>query len=1035
MTRSSDNLSMRLAAGLLAMLALCLAACSSGSGELAQQGRAEPHSLRGQSPAGQPDNAIQPAVESTAPAAADFSELEQFLTDELERLGTERNASAAPAAGTEVFTLQAKRVSDVNEQLNRIELSWTARLPGDYDGNGEVNSSDLVPLAIHWNEKVSYQPEEEAGGVAYWPAGDRDDDSVGSHNWTLSHIDGNADGLVGLADVTVIAQHWQERITGYRLYRHIPLLAKTELLPGPGGPQSDVTFLLKAARRDIRDFSYVDELATAGTIEYYVTAWDAGSGTEGQPGKLASYRLNALPQAEFSYKVGEGPEPYTVSFDASASSDWDGGIASYDWDLDGDGEFELADAAVQLDAGFMGGTSLVRLRVTDGDGASSEALRSFSLKGLVTVAIEPSESEAVAPHSFIFTPLIGGTTEVVQYAWYVDAQPEAVQVTGGAEPFEYTPEIAKLHSVRLRVLGTDGLYREADSTVQLHPWPSVTAVLDDDVLLAPADFTVRRANLWGASPVCRLLLDGIPQGGFITDSSWQFSCAESSETSVQLEVRDKFGNAAISEPVIASCLTAPYYTHEFNPEIDFRPYELEYSLDLVDPDGLVEDVRLSGPGFSNESLVEPFDYSGQAQINSGSAQFWIRMYLKQDLPIEYQTILVPSASMELGFSIDPPSRLGDEELSVTLDVTTLQGSPAIDYFAWDVDNDGIYEFVDQLQVQLDGLGPGSHPVSLAGFNEVGSMAVTKDIVVYGGDFDVAIIRNDGGSYDANLTALTADLDSLGLDWQVIPYTDSILADLQPHGHFLVLWYRGGPADAIEPRQETMWTTAEIDNYIAILEQGRPMLMMSQNNSKVNDFPDLGLLGGWEYYYDVIPLPYAVPQQEYRHCWASAVVTDDGTGLGAGKYFSSAPSSFNADFGFLGRSNSWSKSGENYLLDGSSGKHATQLSVGTGLQYTGIGYYDDPFFILPGLSLGLAPQQQADGYWLGHLSWGTTVAPYRDLGFWPNYAISNHGNTRHWVVGYPWAAVNITESEPPGMTRADMLQNIIGWLKQKYNPQF
>jgi len=63
-----------------------------------------------------------------------------------------------------------------------------------------------------------------------------------------------------------------------------------------------------------------------------------------------------------------------VTFDGSGSSDPDGTVASYEWDLDGDGEYEATGATVEHSFDEPGERA-VELRVTDDDGAGATVLR------------------------------------------------------------------------------------------------------------------------------------------------------------------------------------------------------------------------------------------------------------------------------------------------------------------------------------------------------------------------------------------------------------------------------------------------------------------------------------------------------------------------------------------------------------------------------------------------------------------------------------------------------------------------------------
>lgn len=96
--------------------------------------------------------------------------------------------------------------------------------------------------------------------------------------------------------------------------------------------------------------------------------WQAGGG----PGPVEQ---NQSPQAALSIAPSDGPAPLTVQHDATASTDLDGTIARYDWDLDGDGTFETADAGGRPPAHVYDtvGVYYASVRVTDDEGATGMA--------------------------------------------------------------------------------------------------------------------------------------------------------------------------------------------------------------------------------------------------------------------------------------------------------------------------------------------------------------------------------------------------------------------------------------------------------------------------------------------------------------------------------------------------------------------------------------------------------------------------------------------------------------------------------------
>jgi hypothetical protein len=79
---------------------------------------------------------------------------------------------------------------------------------------------------------------------------------------------------------------------------------------------------------------------------------------------------NQAPTAQATASPTTGTVPLTVNFDGSGSSDPDGSIASYAWDLDGDGQFDDSNAQKPSFQFTTAATYTVRLQVTDNQGAT-----------------------------------------------------------------------------------------------------------------------------------------------------------------------------------------------------------------------------------------------------------------------------------------------------------------------------------------------------------------------------------------------------------------------------------------------------------------------------------------------------------------------------------------------------------------------------------------------------------------------------------------------------------------------------------------
>ena len=120
-----------------------------------------------------------------------------------------------------------------------------------------------------------------------------------------------------------------------------------------------------------------------------VIAVDPATGTQStlasasnfsDPAGIAAVQ-NKPPTADFTASPQPGLSGEPITFDASRSSDPDGPLADYSWDLDGDGTFETdGGAAPTLTNTFAkAGNPRVSLRVTDSNGATADSSRTLTI--------------------------------------------------------------------------------------------------------------------------------------------------------------------------------------------------------------------------------------------------------------------------------------------------------------------------------------------------------------------------------------------------------------------------------------------------------------------------------------------------------------------------------------------------------------------------------------------------------------------------------------------------------------------------------
>jgi uncharacterized repeat protein (TIGR01451 family) len=113
-----------------------------------------------------------------------------------------------------------------------------------------------------------------------------------------------------------------------------------------------------------------------------------------------AYSVNQPPVAVATGTPTNGPAPLTVNFDGSGSSDPEGGLLTYAWNLDGDGAFDDSTAAQLIHTYTQPGTYNVRLRVTDAQGQPATSAP-------VTIS-----ADNTPPTATITTPAAGTTWKV-----------------------------------------------------------------------------------------------------------------------------------------------------------------------------------------------------------------------------------------------------------------------------------------------------------------------------------------------------------------------------------------------------------------------------------------------------------------------------------------------------------------------------------------------------------------------------------------------------------------------------------------------
>lgn len=470
----------------LCLLVLALCGCAGGR---AAGGRASVPALSVGDAHGLPASPVGEPL-----GAPTNAQLQQQLNSELRRLGkspSDVTPHAPTGATNAAFDLAASVIDPDGPPDGEgggvlpptgVALSWTERMIGDYDLNGQVNAADLAPLGINWELTVTYDPAASHGGIAYWPTGDPADDGgsaypdppadgSGAQNWRRARVDGNEDGMLSLQDVAPIAVHWGEESMGYRVYAKLPGEAAFHMLLNPDDAASPLTIpkskLFPAGKtqvdptRPVRfsfDYSGGVTALLEGRYEFYVSPYDVTTDAEGPASahiamNVSAGEVNQVPVARLSLNPEFAGAPAVIMLDASQSTDADGSIVVYKWDFDGDNiiDWSTSDASVP-DKSSGGDVDTItpgdppvpglppttvtatyhqgydhyiypRVTVVDDDGAINARPAKLGISGWVSELLNESESN----FKLLFNP-----TEMS-----VDPTTNEVVVTGTAMDYSY----------------------------------------------------------------------------------------------------------------------------------------------------------------------------------------------------------------------------------------------------------------------------------------------------------------------------------------------------------------------------------------------------------------------------------------------------------------------------------------------------------------------------------------------------------------------------------------------------------------------
>ncbi len=425
------------------------------------------------------------------------------------------------------------------------------------------------------------------------------------------------------------------------------------------------------------------------------------------PSEVAAHfnaSVNKPPTAAFS----AGPNPVAAgvqtSFDATASTDPDGAVASYEWDLDGDGIYETDTGAnPSASASYpVAGDVPVGLRVTDDAGATATTTRTVSVHGTpptASVSATPNPVTTGDPVNFDASASSDPEGPIAKYEWDLDGNGSYETDTGATPSVSRTYTAKGPVTVGLRVTDSDGATATATTGVLVQnraPTASFAATPNPVQTLSQVTFDASAStDIDGTVAKYEWDLDG--NGSYETDTGAAAGASRSfgtaGEFTVGLRVTDDDGAVSTTTRTVTVQNRAPAASFTVSPNP--VPTGTAVSFDAsgsVDPDGTVAKYEwdLDGNG-SYETDTGSTPTASKTYTAAGTPTIGLRV--TDDLGATATTtrvLTVQNRAPAASFTATPnPVPTGT---AVGFDASgSADPDGIVAHYEWDLDGNGSYE--------------------------------------------------------------------------------------------------------------------------------------------------------------------------------------------------------------------------------------------------------------------------------------------------------------------------------------------------------
>ena len=453
-----------------------------------------------------------------------------------------------------------------------------------------------------------------------------------------------------------------------------------------------------------------------------------------------SVSLNSSPTAVLTAPNSAGVGQ-TVNFSGSGSSDPDGTIIRYEWDLDGNGSYETdtGPIASASQTYLTPGARTIRLRVTDNLGAAATDAAT-----LVISNAAPSASFTIAPNpaaigqtvTFNASASSDPDGAIVRYEWDLDGNGSYETDTGGTDTTTQTYATGGTRTIRLRVTDEDGASAVDTDTLFIsnaRPNASFTVTPNPAQIGATVTFNAGASNDPDGS-IDRYEWDLNGDGIYEMDAGSSATTTQSYATpgtrTVRLRVTDDDGaQATDAESLRINARPTPSFTITPNPAVIGETVAFDAGTS-VDSDGTITKYEwdLDGNGTYDVSGTTPT--ASRSYATAGARTIKLRVTDNNGATNELtRPLTVQVTRPNAGFSFAPQAPLPGQAIELTSQSTpsSSPGNPAIESTQWDFNYDPTQEFTPDA----------SGATATTSYPTPGTKTVAIKVTETGGGFAIA----------------------------------------------------------------------------------------------------------------------------------------------------------------------------------------------------------------------------------------------------------------------------------------------------------